>query len=330
MPQEDNFLPTQRFAKRSAVTVLVVLCLIAIIACLVITEKTKSGGMDGQAAVVPVSGGLRGSAFPWERAQTGEQSSGVEQGLDSEAQAISAEKLNVADWMTGMDKPKSPVHEIFSKYSAKSTHTNAEKGEMISGLSYCANRRTVGQVAGAQRSRGSVDDANSLLDVHQDYLKYCGGLNDSAFSLRKSILAELAERGDADARMSYFEAGPLGRWPTPNEYIPLTQDEIASWNKTAVQFLEQATREGDSRSYKTLASMYGASKDDPILGSLSNQSTSYAYELLWISSIQSNRETPKELKDSLNNYMSHVISKFTPEQKREGMKKAAQIQSNLK
>ncbi|MDA8444167.1 hypothetical protein [Paracidovorax valerianellae] len=294
------------------------------------TAKTRPIGIEGGSAVVPVSDRLKGSAFPWERVQTDEESNEVTRELNSVTHAISDEKLNIADWMTGMHKPKYPVHEIFSKYSAKSAHTNLEKGQIISGLSYCANRRTVGQVAGAQRSRGSVDDANSLLDVNQDYIKYCGGLNDSAFSLRKNILAELAESGDAEAKMLYFEAGPLGRWPTSNEHIPLTQDEIASWNKTAVQFLEQAAKEGDLRSYKTLASMYGASKDDPILGSLSNQSTSYAYELLWISSLQSNHETSKELKDSLNNYMSYVVDKFTPEQRREGMKKAAQIQSNLK
>jgi len=322
-------VPIRRFKKRAVLTALVVLCLVIFTIYLARTSATGPRGVAGSPAVVQASDRSNGSAFPWERVKSDEPFNNDSRELNSEAQASTDEEINVADWMSGMDKPKIPVHEIVSKYRSKSAHTNTEKGQLISALSFCANRRSVSQVAGAQRSSGSVDDANSLLDVHKDYKKYCGGLEDSAFSLRRSILAELAESGDAEAKMLYFEAGPLGRWPTPNEHIPLTQDEIASWNKTAVQFLEQTAKEGDFRSYKTLASMYGASKEDPVLGSLSSPSSSYAYELLWISSIQNNPETPKELKDSLNNYMIHMVNKFTPEQIREGVKKAGKIQLNM-
>jgi hypothetical protein len=305
----------------------VILCLFVVITFLVMTRTSGSSDIEGKPAVATVSNTLSGSVFPWERVPAQEQYSPK---LSSESQASTDEELNVADWMSGMDKPKIPVHEIVSKYKAKSAHTNSEKGELVSALSFCANRRTVGQVAGEQRSSGSVDDANSLLDVHKDYIKYCGGLDDSAFLFRKNILAELAESGDAEAKMLYFDAGPLGRWPTPNEHIPLSQDEISSWNKTAVHFLEITAKDGDLRSYKTLASMYGASKDDPILGGISSPSDSYAYELLWISSINNNPEAPKELKQSLNNYMSHMMSKFTLEQRREGLKKVEKIQSDMK
>lgn len=320
-------MPTTRFKKRSVATGLVILCLFVVITFLVMTGTSGSSGIEGKPAVAPVSNTSNGSVFPWERVRAQEQPSPK---LNSESQASTDEELNVADWMSGMEKPKIPVHEIVSKYRAKSIHTNSEKGELVSALSFCANRRAVGQIAGAQRSSGSVDDANSLLDVHKDYIKYCGGLDDSAFSLRKNILADLAESGDAEAKILYFDAGPLGRWPMPNEHIPLTQDEISSWNKTAVQFLEMTAKDGDLRSYKTLASMYGASKDDPILGGISSPGDSYAYELLWISSIQNNIETPKELKENLNNYMSYMMNKFTPEQRREGVKKADQIRSNMK
>jgi hypothetical protein len=294
---------------------------------LVKTATSGPSGIEGKPAVSPIPNTSNGSVFPWERVPAQEQYSPK---LSSVSHASTDEELNVADWMNGMDKPKVPVHEIVSKYRTKSVHTNSEKGELVSALSFCANRRTVGQAAGEQRSSGSVDDANSLLDVHNDYIKYCGGLDDSAFLFRKNILAELAESGDAEAKMLYFDAGPLGRWPTPNEYIPLSQDEISSWNKTAVKFLEMTAKDGDSRSYKTLASMYGAGKDDPILGGISSPSDSYAYELLWISSIKNNPETPKELKESLNNYLSYMMSKFTPEQMNEGVRKADQIQSNMK
>jgi hypothetical protein len=311
-------------------TALVVLCLIVFAIYLVRTSATGSRAIAGSSVVVPTSDRPNGSAFPWEIVKSDEPPKNASQGLNSEAKANTDEEINVADWMTGMEKPNIPVHEIVSKYRSNNYHTSAEKAQLVSGLSYCANRRTVGVVAGEQRSRGAVDDANSLLNVHQDYIKYCSGLDDAAFSLRRSIVENLADSGIAEAKIMFFEAGPLGRWPTANEHIPLTQDEIATWNKTAVKYLEQNVKDGDFRSYKTLASMYGASAGDPILGQISNQSTAYAYESLWVASLLANPETPKEVRASLANYMRNIEGKLSPEGKKEGLEKAARIHLNMK
>ncbi|WP_313759454.1 hypothetical protein [Diaphorobacter nitroreducens] len=326
---EEDSLMKMRHKKRSVLAGLFVLLLVIIISWVVMYFAAENQDAQYRAAVASSQKKSIGALFPWDRVQSTDQPSNANRESVMQMQTNATEEINVGEWMSGMEVPKFPVHEIVSRYKSKSTHTSAEKGELISGLSYCANRRTVGQIAGQQRSRGSVDEANSLLDVHESYLKYCNGLDDSAFSLRKNLLAELAESGHAEAKMMFFEAGPLGRWPTNNEYIPLSSEEIANWNKAAVTYLEQTAKEGDVRSYKSLASMYGASRDDPILGGLSNESTSYAYELLWVSSVQNNPETSNELRESLNNYLSHIVSKFTPDQRREGMKKAAQIQLNL-
>ncbi|WP_343593954.1 hypothetical protein [Paracidovorax wautersii] len=323
-------MPIKRSKTRALVIAIVVLFLVVSTIYLVMTRASGQRGIAGSPAIRSASNGSNGSVFPWERGQSEELSKNGSRVGNSEAQAIANEELNVAGWMTGMQKPKIPVHEIVAKYRGSSLHNDSQKEELVSGLSYCANRRTVGQVVGDQRSHGLVEEANSLATVHQDYIKYCGGLDDSAFLLRRDVLADLAGSGVVEAKEMYFEAGPLGRWPAANEYIPLSSDEISSWGRKSVQLLEQSIRDGDFRSYKTLASIYGSSADDPVLGSFSNPSTSYAYEVLWVSSMQGNPETPKELKDSLRNYMDSLATKFTAEQRREGAEKAEKIRLDMK
>lgn len=250
----------------------------------------------------------------------------VSQGATESGDEWSEDNGDVAAWFTSMEHPERPVHEIVARYKGEKSRDRRIKAELIKGLTYCHNRRSMDAVVGSHRSQGDVAAAAGLMDEYHAYLKYCSSLNPSSFQLRETVIGELAEGGDLQAKSHYFEVGPLGRWPSDAEYLPMTQQGIAAWNEKAIRYLNEALKAGDRRSLKTLATIYGT-RGDSILGGLHNESWAYAYETLWIASVLADPRISKEAKEGMAKYRADVEGKFTPETRREGLKKAQEIRA---
>lgn len=241
---------------------------------------------------------------------------------------LAADEVDVAAWVISMDPPERPVHEIVSRYRGVKNHDNRLRAELIKGLTYCENRRSIGEIVGGHRSKGDVSAAAELMDEYHGYLKYCSGLDPSSIRLREVVVGELADGGDMQAKSLYFQIGPMGRWPGENEYIPMSKQDIDAWNNKAIRYLNETLRAGDYRSLKTLASMYAAPRD-LILGGLHNESMAYAYESLWIASVLADPQSSKEAKDGIAKYRTILEGRVSAETRRDGLNKAEEIYINI-
>jgi hypothetical protein len=233
------------------------------------------------------------------------------------AEETSADDGSVSDAITGLAVPRKNVRVLFDDFHRNINPSQSEKIELLSALSFCANRINVAAVIGNERGRGSTDMAEmqALKSTHEDYVKYCGDLPDGAYHARRDILNNLANQGDVNAKAMYFEVGPLGRWPQPNEHVPMTNEQIDSWVDKSIEFLRQNSGEGNFQAYKTLATIYGGTADDPILGRVMDPVKAYTYDYLWVNSIMANPNTSLKIRNEMGAYLARISNNLTADQR---------------
>lgn len=240
--------------------------------------------------------------------------------------------LPILDSISGMAAPKKIVSKLISDYRSNASPSAEEKMELLSALSFCANRRSITTVIGEERGKGTSNptEMQGLNATYAEYIKYCTDLSDDSYLTRRSILDSLAAQGHPEARSSYFEVGPLGRWPQENEHIPLSKEQIDDWIETSVNHLLKNSNEGDFQAYKTLATIYESRPDDPILGKSADKVKAYTYDYLWGTSIVANPKTSTEVKNSIATYLNEKGKELNSAQIDQAHKNAVKIHSDSK
>lgn len=240
--------------------------------------------------------------------------------------------LPILDSISGMTVPKEIVSKMISDYRSNATPSAEEKLDLLSALSFCANRRSITTVIGEKRGKGTSTptEMQGLNATYADYIKYCADLSDDSYLTRLSILDSLATQGHSEARSSYFEVGPLGRWPQENEYIPLSNGQMDEWIETSINHLQKNSKAGDFQAYKTLATIYGSSPDDPILGKSADRVKAYTYDYLWVTSLVANPATPDEVKNGVADYLKKKAKELNAAQLEQARANAMKIHSESK
>lgn len=242
-----------------------------------------------------------------QEAVTDEQKQIIRQGDTASQEDDKHAESSISDAIMGLAMPKKIVSKLLADYRSKENPSTEERIEVLSALSFCANKRELATVIGEKRGDGvaTQEEMQGLNSTYEGYIKYCADLADESYLTRRLILDALAKQGNAEARSMYFEVGPLGRWPQDNEYIPLSKEDINDWINTSISHLHSNVKEGDFRIYKTLAAIHGSSPDDAILGQASDKIKSYAYDYLWVTFLAANPSTPSEVKSKVADYLKH-------------------------
>ncbi|WP_146749223.1 hypothetical protein [Paracidovorax anthurii] len=268
------------------------------------------------------------SQFPWHLA-TGQEQGGRRGELAAHEEKKDL-KQSLASMLSPLENPRLPVDKMVAQYLGKHKRSLEDQMEIISALSFCANRRGLGNVIAQSRSAGLAEEVRELSVSYDAYVEYCKNLGDGYYSLRKDILGSLAASGDLEAKKLYFEVGPMGRWLGDEEYLPLTKEQINEWSALAVSYLQQSAQAGDRGAYKTLASIYKVDSEDRIIGGYSDKMTSYAYDYVWAASVIADPDVPETTKRSVTAYIRKIESGLSSTEKDEGRAKALAIHSKVK
>lgn len=136
----------------------------------------------------------------------------------------------------------------------------------------------------------------------------------------------LAQAGDNDAKISFFDVGPFGRWPDENEHIPMSNEDLDAWLTTAIAYMKDVAREGAPSVYMRLGGIYSADPSDPVLGRISDPVRAYAYDYLGAFLIQKN--APPDVRKNMLAFMALSENKVSPEQREQGRQMAKEIMEN--
>ena len=231
-------------------------------------------------------------------------------------------QLNTATAFGGMGKPKKPVHKHISEYMMERNHAKESDLALLADLSFCANRYSINSIIAQEKGRDPAGAAELEKSLN-DYTEYCVGVNDRDYLMRREILQKMADKGDGEAQVLFFHAGPAGRWFNENEYIPMTSEEISSWLDTSISYLKASAQSGNTEAYQVLGSIYSADEKSPLLGRVHDPVQAYAYNYLWASLEAS--KSPPNTRAAIMRYMEAVEQTVTPEQREQGRRLARDI-----
>lgn len=238
------------------------------------------------------------------------------------------ESVEINDALLTIDPPSKPVWTIVEAYRKTQAPTLKQKMEVLAALSYCENKRPLIKILAEERSRGESTKSSS--EELEKSRELCGQVPESAYTLRRDILQEAADAGSVQAMLSFFDTGPLGRWPGADEYVPLTKVEIADWQKKGIAYLEKAASLGSVEAYKALSGIYAPRTAGNGAESYQSAATSYAYDYVWASAKLLSHDLSAEAKQQVHSYLKNQESLLTAEQMKEGRKQAKTIVSNSK
>lgn len=271
--------------------------------------SSLSGDLNGD---LPGSGGEPGAPH-------------VQAGLVSKPHTLSTPPKGVAAAIVNPDTPAQPVHLLVQAYLRQPQPSKEDAMAVLAGLSFCANKRNISQHIGEERARDPemVEKMGATL---QNYYRNCTALNDRDYILRREIMHALAQAGDNDAKISFFDVGPFGRWPDENEHIPMSNEDLDAWLTTAIAYMKDVAREGAPSVYMRLGGIYSADPSDPVLGRISDPVRAYAYDYLGAFLIQKN--APPDVRKNMLAFMALSENKVSPEQREQGRQMAKEIMEN--
>ncbi len=270
----------------------------------------------GQGASPAVDAGA--GAFPWERASHVD-AGGATLGKSEE----SKEKGWITSALISLDPPALPVSKILEAYRNTPSPSPQQKMAVLAALSYCENKRPLSQLLADKRSRG--ESTQQTAEELEKSRELCRQVPDSAYMLRRQIIQAEADSGSIEAMLSFSDAGPLGRWPDKDEYVPLTSAEMQQWQKQSIDYLERAASLGSLDAYKALSGIYAPRAADNGGASYQNAATSYAYDYIWATGKLMSPDLSAEAKQQLHSYIKYQESQLTVEQMKEGRKQAKTI-----
>lgn len=233
---------------------------------------------------------------------------------------------NISTAVAGLARPLKPVHLHIDDFLSKTSQTRSEKLSLLADLSFCANRRAVSKIISHEKGK-NPSEAMELDAALKEYTDYCSSVHDRGYLLRSEILRTLAQNGDVDAKALFFHAGPIGRWPDENEYLPMPEEDVENWVNTSISYLIESAESGNIGAYQTLGSIY-SSHESPIMSRVSDPVEAYAYNYLWATLTSAN--STSSARDALTRYIEEIERNITTEQRERGRARAQEIFINRK
>lgn len=243
----------------------------------------------------------------------------------STAHTLSTPQKGITAAIVDPDTPAQPVHLLVQNYLQQPQPSKEDSMAVLAGLSFCANKRNISQSIEEERT-ANPEIAERINAALQNYYQHCAAVNDRDYFLRRKIVHALAQAGDSDAKISFFDVGPFGRWPDDNEHIPMSNEELDTWLTMATAYMKDVAREGKPSVYIRLGGIYSADPSDPILGRISDPVRAYAYDYLGAALIQKN--APAGMKEEMLAFMARSENKVSPEQREQGRELAQKILGN--
>lgn len=246
---------------------------------------------------------------------------------NQKTESIEEREGDIAKALSGLSVPKKSVALTVQEFLAKPNPDKSDRMDLLTDLSFCANRRNVSQYIGEERGRDPEMAARMNPSLHA-YYQHCTGVSDRDYILRRDLVQALAQEGDTEAKASFYSIGPVGRWPDENEHVAMSNEEIDTWLNTAIHYLNDAALAGNPLVFMHLAGIYASDPSDPIMGRVSDPVRAYAYDYVGAHLIQANASP--EVRANLFRYMEGVEKNISREDRERGRQLAGEIFANLK
>jgi len=227
--------------------------------------------------------------------------------------------------------PADSVKNLVRNYTNINNPTLKESLEVVSALSFCERRVAYGETpdAAAGRSQQLPDAAaRRSQQLQEEYATYCADLEDVDYLENKNIMRSLIQAGYIEAKLMYYDVGPLGKRAAEEEIInAIGEDAARQWLDEAIDHLLDYARDGGSRpdiAYSVLAAMHGGFAEKPPAGSVFGEQfdaeKAYAYEYLRAAALIAHPppaappEVARQIQENCLQSLRRMEGELTPEQ----------------